>query len=112
VGVRDHRDAADLIALTSALPKEPRHDERPHRDHQARCRAGHPVDEVSARGPEHRTDQEGELQDVHGTDQEQAAFQRRHPLNFCELPMHELWGAVSDYPSVGLAHPVWDRARA
>lgn len=64
MSVRDHRDAADLIAVTSALPKEPRHDKRPHRDHQARCRAGHPVYEVSARVPEHRTDQEGELQDV------------------------------------------------
>lgn len=49
----------------SAPPEEPHHDKWPHRDHQARCRAGHSVSNVTGHGPDQRSEHECRLHDDH-----------------------------------------------
>ena len=62
-------------SASSAPPEEPRQDKRPHRDQEARRRAGYAVNQIAGRCAEHRAEHEGFSHDVHGHSTEQAAFQ-------------------------------------
>jgi len=81
----DDRACRSGRSASSAPPEEPHQDKRSHRDHKARRRAGYAVNEISGRGPEQRTEHDGQLRNVHDTPTQQAAFQGSDRLFLADL---------------------------
>jgi len=97
---------------SSVCPEEPHHDERPHRNQEARRRACYAVNQIAGRCAEHRAEHEDLLHDVHDHSTEQGAFQWGVRVSSCGLARAEsLQCAVTDYRGAVMGSPSLGTAR-